>query len=603
MSRILSCCRVTLCVAFLMLPAALGLAAPAIMPVDEVKTGMQGIAKTVVAGTKIDEFGVEVLGVMKNKGPSGDLILVRTYGDVIDRTGGIAQGMSGSPVYIDGKLVGAIAYGWPFADHKVGMVTPIADMLKLWDNAGQDHAQAPVQEAEETDASEDGGAVTESTPLMASGFGEQTLAMLTDKLRPFKLVPYAVGEAPDAANYAPLEPGSAVGVQLVRGDVSLGALGTVTYVENNKVLAFGHPFLKKGPSNYFMTSAYVFTTVSGLESSFKVGTTGQAVGMINQDRGAGIAGEVDRFPGIIPLRIIIEDKNQGVAKDMEAQVIQDEQLSPILATAAVANAIEKTTDRIGPGTARVSFELSARNMPGEVFKRDNLFYSPGQIGEQAVSEFYELMALLASNQFQAVDIMDVKVNVTIDSERRTASIMEARPSTTVAKPGDTIDITVTLKPYRGETITRKVPFTIPKEQPAGPLTLEIRGGGTVPLTQLLMGKQQGGEGEVLKQLLYKLKTRTFTDMLKEMADRDRNNDIVVEVLDINLGELPGKPPKTGSVRPGAAPKPNPGADKKARQPLGMGGDKNVAQVNKGRISTDYIIDSDTQVLVNVEKPK
>lgn len=601
MSRILSCCRIAFCLAFLMLPAALGFAAPVIMPVEEVKAGMHGIAKTVVEGTKIDEFGIEVLGVMKNKGPSGDLILVRTYGDIIDRTGGIAQGMSGSPVYIDGKLVGAIAYGWPFADHKVGMVTPIADMLKLWQYS-QPQSQSKDQDAEKQASPGDAELVNEATPLMASGFGEQTLAMLTEKLRPFNLVPYAVGEAPDSTNYAPLQPGSAVGVQLVRGDFSLGALGTVTYVEDNKVLAFGHPFLKKGTSNYFMTSAYVFTTVSSVESAFKVGATGQALGTINQDRGAGIAGESDKFPSIIPLRIVVEDKNLGVSKDAQVQVIQDEQLSPILATAAVANLIEKTTDRLGPGTARVSFELSARNIPGEVIKRDNMFYSPGQIGELAVSEFFELMAMLASNQFQNVDIMDVKVNVSIEAERRTATIMEARPNTAVAKPGDTIEIIVTLKPFRGDTITRKVPFTIPKDQPAGPLALEVRGGGAIPLTQLLMGKQQGGEGEVVK-LLYKQKNKTFADMIKELAERDRNNDIVVEVMDLNFGEVPGDGPKTGTVKSDTSVKPIPEPGKKQRQALTAGSDKNSAQNNKGRLSTDYIIDSDTQIMVNVEKVK
>ena len=124
---------IALLLALVALSYSLAFASPETMPVDQITPGMRGIAKTVVSGTKIEEFGVEVLGIMKGKGPSGDLILVRTYGDLIDRTGGIAQGMSGSPVYIDGKLVGAIAYGWSLTDHKIGMVTPIADMLKLWD--------------------------------------------------------------------------------------------------------------------------------------------------------------------------------------------------------------------------------------------------------------------------------------------------------------------------------------------------------------------------------------------------------------------------------------------------------------------------------------
>ena len=233
-------------------PATFGLAAPAIMGLEEVKPGMHGVAKTVISGTKIEEFGVEVLGIMKDKGPSGDLILVRTYGDLIEKTGGIAQGMSGSPVYINGKLIGAIGYGWSLTDHKTGMVTPIGDMLKLLDSP---LAVPPSSEATNLQPL--------ATPLMVSGFGERALSMLGEQLKPYSLVPYAAGEPSQGVTYPSLEPGSAVGVQLVQGDVSVGALGTVTYVDDKKVLAFGHPFLKKGNVGYYMSNAYIFTSMKG----------------------------------------------------------------------------------------------------------------------------------------------------------------------------------------------------------------------------------------------------------------------------------------------------------------------------------------------------
>ncbi|MDR3562500.1 MAG: SpoIVB peptidase S55 domain-containing protein [Negativicutes bacterium] len=595
MSLVVRFCRAAIIAALLFLPAALVDAAPDILPVNEIKAGMHGIGKTVVTGTKIEDFDVEVLGIMKNKGPSGDLILVRTSGDVIDRTGGIAQGMSGSPVYIDGKLVGAVAYGWSFSDHKIGMVTPIADMLKLWEISDGKTSSA------ETTVSGD-QLVEQATPLMAAGFSGGALEMLKTKLQPLNLVPYAVGDAPTDVQFGPLEPGSAIGAQLIRGDVSLGALGTVTYVEGNKVLAFGHPFLKKGSSSYFLTNGYVFTTVNGMENSFKVGTTGAALGVINQDRGAGIAGEIDRFPNTIPLRITVKDNTLGQSRDAEAQVVQDEQLSPILAAATVFSVIEKTMDRVGPGTAKVSFELSARNMPGEVFKRENLFYSPTNIDELAVSEIHELLALLASNQFQPVDVLDVKVNVTVDSERRTATVMEARPSVLTAKPGDKVDITVSLKPFRGPAITRIVPFTIPKNQAPGPLTLEVRGGGTVPLIALL--KRQVSEGEVLK-LADKMKSQTFADMLKELAERDHNNDIIVEILDTDLGEgfgdLGQAQLPAAKLEPG--PKPNVDGSKKSPRGGKMAGDNaKKTDDDKSIVSTDYMIDSDTQIMITVTKP-
>jgi hypothetical protein len=626
MSFLFRLCRVVLLAALLSFPASMAAAAPDIMPLEDVRAGMQGVAKTVVLGNQIEEFGVEVLGIMKNKGPSGDLILVRTFGDVIERTGGIAQGMSGSPVYIAGKLVGAIAYGWTFTDHKIGMVTPIADMLKLWDlptpkeripeeeikpadetetQAGQEPGEQkpddkPANENADKEPAE--GMDETATPLMAAGFSDRALALLTAKLKPYNLVPYAVGEAPADAQFGPLEPGSAVGVQLVRGDVSLGAMGTVTYTEGNKVLAFGHPFLEKGGTGYFLTSAYVFTTVTGMENSFKVGAIGPAVGIIDQDRGAGVAGQLDKYPSVVPLRVNVVDRALGTSRDANLQVVHDEQLFPVLAAASVLSVIEKTADRIGAGTAKISFEISARNMPGDTFKRENMFYSPANIGEAAISELYELMALLAGNQFRPVDIIDVQVEATVDPERRTATIMEAHPVVASAKPGDKIEIAVSIKPFRGEVVTVKVPFTVPRDQQPGPLTLEVRGGGMVPLLELLAKRQKGDEE--LLQTYGKLKTKTFDDMIKELAERDRNNEIVVEVLSGEAGEFLGGfgAAKAPPAKLEPIPKPN-DASGQAQKPArtGKGADAAKKKDSKSAISTEYIIDSDTQVIVNIEK--
>lgn len=578
---------------FLLFPAGVSAAAVEIMPVDQIKTGMHGIAKTVVAGSKIDEFGVEVLGIMKDKGPSGDLILVRVYGDLVEHTG-IAQGMSGSPVYIDGKLVGAIAYGWSMTDHKVGMITPITDMLKLWDLPSESSkpSLAVPEEMEPV-----------ATPLMAAGFSENALNMLRDKLKAYNLVPYAVGTAPEGETAGALEPGSAVGVELVRGDVSLGALGTVTYVEGDKVLAFGHPFLKKGLSNYFMTKAHVFTTVQSFENSFKVGVTGDAVGMINQDRGAGISGQLNKYPDIVPMRIIVRDNSTGLEKDAAVQIVQDEQLSPVLAATTAFNVIEKTLDRVGAGTARVSFEIMGRDLPGDTIRRENMFYTAGNIGELAVAELHEGLTMLFENRYHPVDIMDIKVNIGIDSERKTAYITEARANTATAKPGDTVEVTVKLKPYRGETITKTVSFVVPKNQPAGLLTLEVRGGGMAPLIYGMIKNE--GYADLIKEAKKK-KQRTFDEVVKEFVTRDRNNDLVVEALDIDLGGLAGgeeaitqpKSKKTKAVATELKPQ-FPGFAKNGLKAGEAAGYKQEENKGKFYITTDYIIEGDTQIMVQV----
>ena len=595
MSVIASCRRILLIAMVCLLPVAIVSAQPEILPVDQITVGMTGVAKTVVTGTQIEEFGVEILGIMKSKGPSGDLILVRTYGDVIDRTGGIAQGMSGSPVYIGGKLVGAVAYGWSLTDHRIGMVTPIADMLKLWDIQGQDPSAANNIFMNLPD-----NAVPVMTPLMASGFGGQTLELLTKELQPYHLIPYAVGEAPEGMSFAELSPGSAVGLELVRGDISLGALGTVTYAEGDKILAFGHPFLKKGASGYFMTNAYMFTTVNGLENSFKVGTVGQAVGLINQDRGAGVAGQLNRYPNIVPVRVSVTDANMNRVQESAVQVIRDEQLTPVLAAATVFNLMEKTSDRVGPGTALVSFEIMSPELPNGMMKRDNMFYSPGSIGEMAIAEIHEALNLLAGNQFKPVDIVDVNIKVAVDEGRRTAAIVEAKAASETANPGDTINIGVRLKPFRGELVTRVVPFTIPKDTKPGTLLLEVRGGGMISLPNLLL-KLQGLDDLLAKPS--KDKQKSLADLVKDFSERDRNNDLVVEIMETEQEALLNTANST--VGPKSSPKnpqePKPSAAKNALPAM----EKSVLNAEeqkpvKAKAKTDYIIDSgDAQITITV----
>jgi hypothetical protein len=573
-------------------PSAFGLAAPAIMPIEEVKPGMHGIAKTVVSGTKIEEFGVEVLGIMKDKGPSGDLILVRTYGDLIEESGGIAQGMSGSPVYIDGKLVGAVAYGWSLTDHKTGMVTPIADMLKMLDSPS---ATPPLVETSEQ-------LQPVATPLMVSGFSDRALNLLGEQLKPYSLVPYAAGEPAEDTNYPALEPGSAIGVQLVQGDVSVGAMGTVTYVDGNKLLAFGHPFLKKGNAGYYLSNAYIFTAMKGLENSFKLGVTGDAIGTVNQDRGAGIAAELDVFPSNIPVRVSVKDLTTGKTRDAFFRAVQDEQIGSILSAVGVYNIVDKTIDRVGPGTSKVSFELTAKDMPGEVLRRENMFYSPTGAAEASIAELHEALALLAGNQFHPVDIIDVNVNVEMTQERRTASILEAKANVVSVKPGETVQVTVKLKPYRSQPVIRTVAFTVPKDQPAGPLVLSVRGGGMVPLLQLLLKKD-------VEDLIRPEKNRqkSFEDLIKDFSSRDRNNDIVVEVMELDEEELLSGRDVPGKTNPAldTEPKPTPKRELKKTPtatiatPLKKKDEKKA----KAHLTTDYIIEGDTRIVLNVSEGK
>lgn len=570
-------------------PLSVGLAAPTIMPVSDLQVGMHGIAKTVVEGTKIEDFDVEILGVMKGQGPSGDLILVRTSGPVIDRTGGIAQGMSGSPVYIDGKLVGAIAYGWSMTDHRVGMVTPIGDMLKNLDIANSTVKLTPPGSSDPTELP--AGFEPTDTPLMVSGYSASSLDFLKTKLEPFHLTPLEVGAAPAGTQYGTIEPGSSIGVQLVRGDVNVGALGTVTYVDGDKFVAFGHPFMQKGSVDFLATNAYIFSTVGSLDSPFKVGATGDLVGTVSQDRGAGIAGQLNQYPYIIPFRVTVEDNDLQNTVDSDYQVVRDEELAPTLGATGVYNVIQKATDRVGGGTARVSFEITGRGLPGDTLKRENMFYAPDKIGELAISELFEALNMLIQNPFHPIDLFDVKVNVTMDSSRQTATLLSAAATTANVKPGDSVNINVTLKPFRGGTFVSTIPYKVPQNQPAGPLLLEVRGGGMIPITQLLL-KRQGLDPDLLNP---DKKSRSLDTLINDFVTRDHNNDVVVEIIDNPTAD-------NGEAVPAAAPAVKSGSKLKSSVADSLDQNKPDADKKvKSYLTTAYIIDGDAQVALNVSK--
>ena len=283
------------------------------LPLSDVREGMHGYAKTVVHGTKIDTFDVDVLGIMKNKGSAGgDLVLVKVSGPLIDETGGIAQGMSGSPVYIDGRLLGAIAYGFPQSDGRIGMVTPISDMLRLWTiDSGE----------EKKESGADRDLIPLATPLMASGYTPSGMEFLTDKMKDFNMVPYSAASAGVDEMPRPLEAGGAVSATLVTGDLKLGAVGTVTYVDKDHMVAFGHPFLDKGSSSYFMHNSYIFTVVPSRNIPFKLGSVGAEIGTVNEDRGSGISGLSGKVPESVRLHSSVLDEDTGRTQSLNVRMV------------------------------------------------------------------------------------------------------------------------------------------------------------------------------------------------------------------------------------------------------------------------------------------
>lgn len=497
------------------------------LPVSEVHEGMRGIAKTVIHGYTIDTFDVDVLGILKNRGATGgDLVLVKVSGPIIDETNGIAQGMSGSPVYIDGKLLGAVAYGFPQSNGRIGMVTPIADMLDLWlINEKKTDSAIPSPSPD---------LIPIDTPLMASGYTPSGLSYLTDKMKDFNMVPYSAAGSGDEETPRPLEAGGAVAASLVTGDLKLGAIGTVTYVDGNHMVAFGHPFLSRGGTDYFMHNSYIFTVVPSKNISFKLGSIGAELGTVNQDRGAGIGGISGRIPSSTALHVSVTDSDRNEKKDLQVRMIQNETLLPTLTATSVYNAISNTMDRRGSGTVTFTYTLHPADGKQKPFSRTNMYWSSKDIAERSVDEIYNVTRLLEQNRFESYPLRSITMDMRVTKERKTAQLLDATASPIIVSPGDTIYIRARLQAYRGDIFYKDLTFTVPKDQPLGDMILEVRGGGVVPLPYLIQQQQFNLTDEILNRIR---QYNDFNDLQSKLEKEDKNNQIVAEILDTDVSMI------------------------------------------------------------------
>ena len=482
-----------------------------LMPIRDLRPGMQGIGKTVIQGDTIEEFNVEILGVQGSEA-TGYSVFVRLYGDLIEKTGGVAQGMSGSPVYVDGRLVGAVAFGKVFNDPHYCFLTPIGRMLSLLDEPKALPADWLPQ----------------GTALQAGGFTEYGLSYLQEKLAPLGLEAVSAVGVGQGSGKA-LEPGSAVGASILQGDMTLGALGTVTWTDDKgNVLAFGHPFMQRGKSNIFMTKAWVLGVVPNMQSSYKVGNMGEPIGTFTQDRSSGIGGSQGKLPTTIPLFITVNDTGRSQGASMRLEVVEDERLAPAIVEAAVVNALSKACDRNGGGTARLRFTITGVDSKKQnlSIQRENMFYSSDAILKNVNAELSEAMTILMQNKFEAVQLYGINVEAQLSEQVQVAEIQRVQAAAEKVQAGEKLAIDVTMKPYRGQEFTRTVYFTVPKDHPGGKLALQVRGGSSMAwIMELLRKQQQEGVPAAKKQE----QRRTLADYVKSVNKADKNNEIIVDI--------------------------------------------------------------------------
>jgi len=468
------------------------------MPLDQIHEGMKGTALTVFQGVKPEAMDVEVLGVMRNvNGPKGDIILVRLHGIKPEYTGVVA-GMSGSPVYFDGKLAGALAFRiGEFSKEPIAGVTPIEEMLEI---DALDHRRAPRpaplrasipnQSAATQIASpgEDPALPAQNssnyltpieTPLVFNGFSAETLQRYAAQFAAAGIVPVmGIGSASDRKQPEPIEAGSAVSAVLVRGDMDIAATCTVTYVDPQRLLACGHPLLQFGEVDLPMTKATVLATLPSPLNAFKIVNTTETVGAFVQDRQNGIMGVPGRESKMIPVTVAMHSGTS--TKEFHYEILNNARLSPLAMMATVFNALHGTNEYGEDITYRMNGVLSVKGYSDVTLR--NMF-APQDNGQPAAAlaaaTIGDRFGRIYSNPFDAPDVQGVKLDFDLVRERRSARLEAARTDMTEARPGDLITVETVIRPYRGERLVRQISIRIPTSTSKGTLRILVSDGDTL----------------------------------------------------------------------------------------------------------------------------
>jgi len=468
-----------------------------IIPVDQIHPGMRGIAYTVFEGVKPEPMEVEVLGVLHNvNGPKGDVILVRLHGTRVEYTGVVA-GMSGSPVYIDGKLAGALAFRiGEFSKEPIAGVTPIADMLEInaLDKSPAEEAAATkpaVTTSGKTAAPGDAAALPASigdfanylqpieAPLVFNGFSEDAVRRFAPEFASAGIVPVmGAGSVSNDKQPEPLEPGSAVSAVLVRGDMDISATCTVTYMDPQRLLACGHPLLQFGSVDLPMNKAEVLTTLASPLNAFKIVNTTEEAGVFVQDRHTGILGVFNKQPEMIPVTLAIH--NGTSAKEFHYEVLNNPRLSPLAIMVTIFNALHGVNEYGEEITYRLNGAINVKGFPEVALK--NMF-APTENGQPAAMaaalSLGERFGRIYDNSYSAPAVESVKLDFDLVRERRWARLESARTDVSEVRPGDQIVVETVLAPYRGERSVRQISVKIPTSASKGMLRILVSDGETL----------------------------------------------------------------------------------------------------------------------------
>jgi hypothetical protein len=457
---------------------------------------MHGVGRTVFSGSRIDEFQVEILGVLDNFGPKESLILARLSGGPLEHTG-VMQGMSGSPVYIDGRLAGAVAMAFPFSKDPIAGIRPIEDMVRpantvMVADAGKRPLAALADRSltrgfvrPEPPAPGDAKMVDIATPLSFGGFSSATLEAFASQLRPLGLEPRQSVTAgakiqPGMGNPADLKPGSMISVQLVSGDFSVAADGTVTYIDGDKVYAFGHRFLAVGATALPFARSDVVALIPNVNTAFKLSTAREWMGAIYQDRDTAVSGELGKSVPLVPVTIDVARGARRV-ETYHVQMVNDALLSPLLLQMAVFSTIDATERTTGASTLRVSGEVEFQNAPAPV-RLDNMYTADNGSALQASLSAAIPVAYVMQSGFNTLALKSAAIHIEAFDRKKQLNIAGITADRHEVRPGEKLDLAITLEGENGVETVRHVPYEVPIGASTGTLNFTVADANTANIS-------------------------------------------------------------------------------------------------------------------------
>ena len=538
-----------------------------LFPLEDLRPGMKGLAYTVFSGKEPEEFGVEILGVLPGfPAPRQSAIIGKLTGANVEKTA-VFAGMSGSPVYIDGRLVGAIAFSFPFAKEPIAGITPIKQMIDLFEKGSVNETKKlkeprPVSFAQLASTEWKPtypkpaitgaplmASVSENSPLLAlmgqqitpiatpvvfGGISQETLALFAPQLMANGLLPVSgVGGSAaitplGVANEKTLAPGTSLSVQLVRGDYSIAASGTVTFRDGDRIYAFGHPFLSLGASDMPLTETSVVTVVANVNNSFKLSVPGQMMGSISQDRASGVFGQLGRAPKMIPVKINLHTSRDRT-ETFNYEIANDSFLTPILLNITVFSTITSSERVVGDSTISIKGEIKVNGQENVTLDRR---FSAANSAMMAAGSVASPMGALLNSGFDDVQIDGVTLDISSTDTKYAGTLERIALDRTEVRRGEKVEIQAYVRTEAGKQFVQRIPVQIPEDATPGQLLIFVGDGSALQ------------EGSAAKAFV----PQDLGQLVKAMNKVKKSDRLYVKLFRITPGavigtdEMPNLPP-------------------------------------------------------------